>query len=57
MRHSRIYLVMPAALKSGREDYQNAVNVISFEDFFRFHLDPAMERWNASGATREWHRV
>jgi hypothetical protein len=49
MLASRIYIVVPARIKAIRPDYQAAVNVITFEHFFRFYLDPAMERWRAAG--------
>ena len=45
MMSSRINLVVPGRIKSARVDYKNAPNVITFEDFFRFYLDPAMDRW------------
>jgi hypothetical protein len=45
MLHNRIYLVVPADSKSVIPAYAAAPNVISFEDFFTDHLDPAMERW------------
>jgi len=48
MLRSRINLVVPARIKLVRTDYQRAPNVISFESFFRFHLDPAMKRWRAA---------
>jgi hypothetical protein len=57
MLHHRIYLVVPGALKANIEHYKAAPNVISFEEFFRFYLDPAMERWKASGALAGWKRV
>jgi hypothetical protein len=47
MRISRITLVMPKRIKECRSDYRKAANVITFEDFFKFHLDPAMKRWRA----------
>lgn len=47
MRTSRISLVVPGNVKMCRADYQDAANVITFEDFFKFHLDPAMKRWRA----------
>ena len=49
MNNSRIHLVVPERLKQETAKYQNAPNVISFEYFFRFHLDPAMERWRDAG--------
>jgi hypothetical protein len=50
MLHSRINLVVPTRIKAIRDDYNQAPNVIDFETFFRFHLDPAMDRWRAAGA-------
>lgn len=49
MNESRIHLVIPERLKQETERYENAPNVISFEYFFRFHLDPAMDRWRDAG--------
>jgi hypothetical protein len=49
MLDNRIYLVVPQNLKSGIKAYQAAPNVISFEDFFTDHLNPAMERWRRAG--------
>jgi hypothetical protein len=49
MLRSRIYAVVPARVKELRDDYRVAANVISFEHFFQYHLDPSMERWRASG--------
>jgi len=45
MLKSRIRLVVPARVKASRKDYAGAPNVITFENFFRDHLDPAMARW------------
>jgi hypothetical protein len=45
MLQNRIYLVVPRKLKEGSPTYQAAPNVISFEDFFTDHLNPAMKRW------------
>jgi hypothetical protein len=47
MRTSRISLVVPESVKTCRSDYEEAANVLTFEDFFKFHLDPAMKRWRA----------
>jgi hypothetical protein len=47
MLSSRINLVVPGRVKNCREDYEKAANVITFEQFFKFHLDPAMVRWRA----------
>jgi hypothetical protein len=49
MKKNRIYLVVPASLKTKITHYKNAVNVISFEDFFEDYLDPAMKRWKKAG--------
>lgn len=40
---NRIYIVCPARIKM--EYYSDKVNVLSFTQFFKDHLDPAMERW------------
>lgn len=45
MLRSRVTLVVPERIKHIRQDYEQAPNVISFEYFFRFYLDPAMDRW------------
>ncbi len=50
MIQSRINLVVPIRIKGIRQEYEEAPNVISFENFFRFHLDPALDRWRAAGA-------
>lgn len=49
MLQSRIYIVVPSRIKALRSDYEAAVNVITFEHFFQFYLDPAMQRWRAAG--------
>jgi len=49
MKKNRIYVVVPASLKSKIEHYRSAVNVISFEDFFEDYLDPAIKRWKKAG--------
>jgi len=41
----KIYVVVPKQLKSDIDHYRTGRNVISFEDFFEDHLDPAMKRW------------
>lgn len=50
MTAGKIYLVVPTRLKDSIENYRRAGNVISFESFFKHHLDPAMERWREAGA-------
>jgi hypothetical protein len=49
MLEARIRIVVPARIKAVRPDYDAAVNVITFENFFQFHLDPAMQRWRSVG--------
>ena len=49
MLQSRIHIVVPTRIKTVRADYEVAVNVITFEHFFQFYLDPAMQRWRAAG--------
>jgi len=45
MLRNRIYLVVSSDLKRKISHYSKAVNVLSFEEFFRSHLDPAVKRW------------
>ena len=52
MKTARIYIVVPERIKNVREDYKKAPNVISFEDFFTHHLDPAMNRWRSQGLVK-----
>jgi hypothetical protein len=49
MRNHRIYLVIPINIKDRVEQYRSAHNVITFEEFFRYHLDPAITRWTERG--------
>lgn len=49
MRDHRIYLVIPSSIKNNTEKYRDAQNVITFEEFFRYHLDPALTRWRGRG--------
>ena len=49
MLQHRIYMVVPGNLKKKFAHYISAPNVISFEDFFSDHLDPAMTRWKRNG--------
>jgi len=46
LRH-RIYVVCPQTLKD--KCYNGAINVLSFRQFFKDHLDPAMKRWKDNG--------
>ena len=49
MLQNRITMVVPIALKQQVPAYSVAVNMISFEDFFIDHVDPAMQRWQRAG--------
>lgn len=49
MLNHRIYLVVPANIKKNVKAYENIQNVITFEEFFRHHLDPAAARWRDKG--------
>lgn len=49
MKKNRIYIVVPASLKKEIEHYKSALNVLTFEDFFEDHLDPALRRWKKAG--------
>lgn len=41
----KIYIIVPESIKSENPYYQDAYNVLSFEEFFEHHLDPALKRW------------
>jgi EcoRII C terminal len=47
MHQNRIYLVCPESIKT--EKYNDKVNVPSYKQFFKDHLDPSMERWKRNG--------
>lgn len=49
MRQHRIYAVVPAAIIEKYGEYRDAPNVISFRNFFRDWVDPAMSRWRNAG--------
>jgi hypothetical protein len=49
MKTNRIYLVVPKGTKTSKAAYSEALNVISFEDFFEDYVDPAMTRWRRAG--------
>lgn len=49
MMNHRIYLVIPDSIKKNIECYSAASNVITFKEFFRYHLDPALTRWKDRG--------
>jgi len=41
----KIFIIVPKSLKEKHDDYRGAYSVLSFEEFFERHLDPAMARW------------
>jgi hypothetical protein len=43
---NKIYIVTTQQNIDGNPHYGKAYSVISFEDFFTHHLDPAMKRWD-----------
>ena len=43
MHRNRIYLVCPQSIRDAK--YADTVNVLSFTQFFKDFLDPAMQRW------------
>jgi hypothetical protein len=47
MMRAKVHLVVPARLKQDIPRYAAAGNVLSFEEFFTHHLDPAVRRWKA----------
>lgn len=47
MKGHRIYLVVPHGIKKRMPQYVDSANVISFEEFFEHHLDPAVARWRS----------
>ena len=51
MAKHKVYLVVPKDLKENNEVYAAAYNVLSFEDFFSNHLDPALARWDLKPAS------
>lgn len=42
----KIFIVVPESIKNENLHYLEAYNVLSFEEFFEHHLDPARKRWN-----------
>jgi EcoRII C terminal len=52
MGDNRIHLVVPKRIKETEPSYRDAPNVISFEDFFEDHVDPAMRRWTRAGVIK-----
>ncbi len=49
MLNHRIYVIVPINIKQKVKVYADAQNVITFEEFFRHHLDPAVDRWRDKG--------
>lgn len=39
--------LVPTDIKRSVDAYISAQNVITFEEFFRDHIDPAISRWSA----------
>lgn len=56
MKRNRIYIVLPALMKRRIKHYASALNVISFERFFKDYLDPALKRWKKSGLVKKTRR-
>lgn len=50
MHRNRIYLVCPQNIKEKK--YNDKVNVLSFKQFFKDFLDPAMDRWIRNGVIK-----
>ena len=46
MATHKVHMVVPESLLDEIDHYGQAKNVISFENFFKHHLDPAMTRWD-----------
>ncbi|WP_346838419.1 type II restriction endonuclease [Microbulbifer sp. SAOS-129_SWC] len=44
----KIYVVVPKPLKNDIPHYKSSYNVLSFEEFLKLHLDPAVQRWRAT---------
>jgi hypothetical protein len=49
MLKQQVYLVIPSGTIEACTRYREARNVISFQEFFRDFLDPAVKRWHAKG--------
>lgn len=49
--NNRIYIVCPSRIKN--QFYKDKVNVLSFTQFFKDHLDPAMERWKRNNVIKK----
>lgn len=45
MAKHKVFLVVPRSIKQTNLVYAKSYNVLSFEDFFAKHLDPALRRW------------
>jgi EcoRII C terminal len=48
MEKHKVHMVVPESLHSKIEHYKEGRNVITFENFFKHYLDPAMDRWGLS---------
>jgi len=49
MLDHKIYIVVPENIRDKIVSCKAAPNVITCEDFFRQHLDPAVRRWKENG--------
>jgi hypothetical protein len=49
MNGARIQIVVPSRLKKSITQYVSARNVITFEDFLEYYLDPKMTKWKKQG--------
>ena len=48
MAKHKVYMVVPKKIKEENEAYSGVYSVLSFEEFFEHHLDPAIGRWQLS---------
>lgn len=48
--NNRIYIVCPERIK--KKFYTDKINVLSFTQFFKDHLDPAMKRWKRNNVIK-----
>jgi restriction endonuclease EcoRII-like protein len=45
MEKHKVHMIVPESLHNDIDHYKEANNVITFENFFKHYLDPAMDRW------------
>lgn len=53
MSGHKIYLVIPEAVIQENVLYRDTMNVLSFKNFFKRYVDPAMVRWKDLGLIKE----